>query len=441
MRYFFLLVPMLLLAPKAPADQFQIIGQDTLEAVEFWLPMGQAVRTYCAPCGDETWTEQIIATMVPRDVDDEQLELIVNGAPIDLAYTYAPIMGEWRNVALQANLPAEDVPAVLDPMLAPAPGGFSEVQFRGGIGEKLKVTLNLALSAGKLTGTYAYDHIGTRIPVVGEVDPGTKQFTLKEYADGLHSGTFTGDYTRNPLAFEGTWSNPEGDKALPFKAAAYATPVVSRTTGEGGGMHFASAWSYPVLMLAGAPHAEALNTAIADAYDETYRAYRDSWASLPAEDFLADWDDPPLPMRSYDQSIGEYQITLHDDRFFSMIFTSWEYTGGAHGNSYYIALNLRTPDDGDPAPLELGDVIDPSEESMKVVSDYLIADLKKQEASSVASGATTAFTADDLPVWTLSRKGITFHFAPYAVASYAEGTFEVLVPWEVLGTHAKIAVE
>src|SRR5690606_1409005 len=117
---------------------------------------------------------------------------------------------------------------------------------------------------------------------------------------------------------------------------------------------------------------------------------RNSWASLPAEDFLAEWEDPPLPLRGYDQSIGEYQITLHNDRFFSMIFTSWEYTGGAHGNSYYVALNLRTPEEGDPAPLELSDVIDSAEDALKAVSDFLLADLKQQGASAVVSGSITA---------------------------------------------------
>lgn len=438
MRYLVLAV-LLALVPAARADQFQVVDPETLEYAKHWLPIGQPIRLYCAPCGDEHWTEAIVATLESRPFEEEQAEILVNSQVIDLAYVYAPLFGEWRNLADQLDLSPTDVPATLDTCIPGAPGGFSHVQFRGGIGDTLKIRMDLVLSGGKLSGVYAYEHIGQPIALLGEVDPETKAFTLKESVDGQHSGTFSGTFTRQPLRFEGEWNTPAGDKPRPFQAAAYATPVHALHSGEGGGMHYGSNWHYPILMTPGAPDAAALNTAIMNAYESAYRDFRNSWASLPAEDFLADWDEPPVSMRGYEQSITDYAITLHQGGLFSMAFNVWEYTGGAHGNSNCITLNLRTGETL--TALKLNDVIGDSEESIKAVSDFLIADLKKQEASSVVSGSITAFAIDELPAWSLSPQGITFHFAPYAVASYAEGAFEVLMPWEALGEHAKLKVE
>jgi hypothetical protein len=54
----------------------------------------------------------------------------------------------------------------------------------------------------------------------------------------------------------------------------------------------------------------------------------------------------------------------------------------------------------------------------------------------VVSGGIKSFSAEELGNFTVTAKGIRFYFGPYAVASYAEGAFEVFVPWSDLGDHA-----
>lgn len=134
-----------------------------------------------------------------------------------------------------------------------------------------------------------------------------------------------------------------------------------------------------------------------------------------------------------------------DGRFVSIIRTDYEYTGGAHPNhgsdtilwdkSTGKRISIRpffteTADDGP---------------TMKAMREGVIASLKaekkKRGTEDTDASAIEAIEPKLLKIGPISlapsteqgkSSGLTFHYAPYAVGSYAEGDYVAFVPWEKL---------
>lgn len=121
-------------------------------------------------------------------------------------------------------------------------------------------------------------------------------------------------------------------------------------------------------------------------------------------------------------------IPLHKTkRMVSVAALHWEYTGGAHGNSWFETLTLVR--DGDKVKeVQLTDLFRQDSDWQNLVSQLLIDDLKKQGASSVVDGGISGFTDEDL-VFAVDEGGLIFFFAPYAVGCYAEGDYVVRLPF------------
>lgn len=119
----------------------------------------------------------------------------------------------------------------------------------------------------------------------------------------------------------------------------------------------------------------------------------------------------------------------------SLLCSNYEFAGGAHGNTDFTALNYSIASNGTAAKLGLWDILKPSASNQQELSRLIIADLKRQKASSVLDGSISNFTdslkKNQIP-YTLSPKGLAFHFGPYAVGSYAEGYFKVIIPVQKL---------
>ena len=122
----------------------------------------------------------------------------------------------------------------------------------------------------------------------------------------------------------------------------------------------------------------------------------------------------------------------HTPRVLSLLGTTSFYTGGAHPNVTFYALNFLW-EDGAPTRLELRDLFTPgaADEALSRVADYVLADLRRQGAAWVVDGTVSALS-EELEVFTLGERGLTFVFAPYAVGPYVQGAFFVTVPYEAL---------
>jgi hypothetical protein len=98
----------------------------------------------------------------------------------------------------------------------PAPG--SVVELFGTIGKDLRVSMNLTFQKDGVTGTYAYVKYEKKISLRGTCESGSLALEESD-ASGKPTGSLRGNFTK-PQIVEGTWSTPDGKKALPFHLQA-----------------------------------------------------------------------------------------------------------------------------------------------------------------------------------------------------------------------------
>jgi Protein of unknown function (DUF3298)/Deacetylase PdaC len=297
--------------------------------------------------------------------------------------------------------------------------GFERFFYLGTVGEDA-VQLELTLNGTETTGNYFYKLIGAPIELRGSqtgdpTDTG-QLYTLEELDEnGKAVATFKGELSSDALefgnTFTGQWSGNNG-VTLPFKlerVAEFAEVSFKQNRIE-------SSVVYPVFTgkLAG------FNTTI----DQTKQV----------KQTLADFEQGQ-GMRQDNELYHAWTITADhsiiyaSERLLSLLETINSYTGGAHGNLGFASHNFLKDEDG-VRKLELRDLFIENTD-LKPILEFITETLKQQNASFIMDGSVT-LTEADISVFTLSPKGLTFHFSPYSVASYAEGPLEVTVPFELI---------
>ncbi len=116
--------------------------------------------------------------------------------------------------------------------------------------------------------------------------------------------------------------------------------------------------------------------------------------------------------------------------FRSFLFSTANYTGGAHPNSYYSSYLLEQAGDGQRL-YTLGELFTPGSDWLDRVGQLVLEELERQEAEWVLQGGVE-MTADELATFTLSPIGLTFYFDPYAMGPYVQGNFVVSIPLTML---------
>ena len=125
----------------------------------------------------------------------------------------------------------------------------------------------------------------------------------------------------------------------------------------------------------------------------------------------------------------KYSVEYESPDLLSIIFTCI-YTGGAHPDRYYVSFSaFLTPQSV--SEVTLSNVFKPKSNYLKFLSDYCIADLKKQGAGLIVNNYIKDLTKG-LNVFSFTAGGLKFYFAPYEVGSYAEGSYYVTVPYKEL---------
>ncbi len=146
---------------------------------------------------------------------------------------------------------------------------------------------------------------------------------------------------------------------------------------------------------------------------------------------------------TFDRTYGVRSVV--DSRYVSIVRRDYEYTGGAHPNSSSdtilwdksagkrISIRPFFTETADNGP------------TLKAMRQGIIASLeiekKKRGAEGMDSDAIEGIEPKLLKIGPVSlapsteggkSSGLTFHYAPYAVGSYAEGEYVAFVPWETL---------
>ena len=152
---------------------------------------------------------------------------------------------------------------------------------------------------------------------------------------------------------------------------------------------------------------------------------------------------------AHDDLLIAHKIWMFTDDLLSIELRVWTYhAGAAHGNSVTHTLNFRV---NPPLQIGLGDVFSPdhlSRDYLGLLSKFCIADLHEQQSRHfsdpkereealaviqddwILKGAGS--NPDNFGGFALTQDGLRIFFDPYQVGSYAEGRYEVLVPYSVL---------
>jgi hypothetical protein len=331
-------------------------------------------------------------------------------------------------------------------VVVPAPAEFKEV-FVGAIDDKHAVHMELERKDSDLSGSYFYERAGafnsaTRtLELKGRIDEdGNVTLAESTYAAGnpQNTGEFKGKLdglSANgdlSLRLSGSWTGGKGGKQLPFSLRQLRFDLGGlklderNEERENKKLRYKIDTAMPQLAGAGDARVEKFNQAVTNLVAPRTGEFKKVADETAREEAAAKQDaKSSLPPNSLSVS---YDITAADKNFISVLFSFYEYLGGAHPNTITESFNY---DLNRNAPVSLADLFTPNSNYLKVISDYAIKELKKLDTvSGVENGAGPKI--ENFHSWNITPAGLKITFDPYQVGPYAAGPHEVVVPYSVL---------
>lgn len=238
-----------------------------------------------------------------------------------------------------------------------------------------------------------------------------------------------GSIIGKPGVFSGSLFLSNSPQALKFTA----TNVASRRTMQrrhklklgsyGGGTEYTA--SYPAFETTNA-FLTAASRLLADSAVTKARDFNTNGYELARDNLrghggiVNEWDE-----------IDTAEIFYVSSQLLSIYQEDYSYTGGAHHNIIIESRNFIFLD-GKPAELQLASLFGKNKSWAKPLCAAVTRELILQQASDFAFDKSKKITVGDLTAFTLDGRGIAFHFSPYEVGSFAEGSYHVFVPWSEL---------
>jgi hypothetical protein len=260
----------------------------------------------------------------------------------------------------------------------------------------------------RVEGSYYYYSIGTHIELEGtHTNDGT--FMINEFVNDECTGTFTGIFSNDRASASGSWTNASGDKKLAFSIEHIAGETILESRLYDVTAHIPQFTD----------QTEILQNLISDTinilFDDFLETYEPDMESEPEWGWAFDCD---------------YYMEYYSDHMVSMLLEIYEHTGGAHGNVYYMCLNI-IEEKGTAEYFGLSDLFQRDREYQSVLSTLIVSELTKQEAAWILDGSIEHIDPDQ-HAFNVTPKGIQFTFAPYEVGPYAEGPHWVTIPFKKL---------
>jgi hypothetical protein len=133
------------------------------------------------------------------------------------------------------------------------------------------------------------------------------------------------------------------------------------------------------------------------------------------------------------EHLSKPTVSLARPTVVSVYFTTFEYTGGAHGNTWYSTYNFGFRD-GKPVSITLRDLFRPGENAVAVTTELMMAKLRANPRATFVKDGTVKSIGPELALqFVVSPAGLTFLLPPYAVAPYVEGSIFVKIPFSEFG--------
>ena len=233
--------------------------------------------------------------------------------------------------------------------------------------------------------------------------------------------------------FQGSIFSNHATNGLPFRATNVATlkrftrDLGAHVLERGGGKRFIATWPD---FHDGIPFHESLTgqfAALATGEAKTFTAGSLGviWEGFKAGGASWNWE-------------GQMNIRIVwlTTNLISLCENHYEYSGGAHGGAAVVGRNFFLQD-GKAREFALNDLFRDDRDWTNQLSDLCLAELRRQKAAWTLDSATDTmrvnrFTAVDLASFNVDGAGLIIHFGEYAVGPYADGLFDVLIPWAEL---------
>ena len=327
-----------------------------------------------------------------------------------------------------------------------APSEFKEV-FVGTIDDRHSIHMELERKGADLTGSYFYERAGAfnsamrTLELKGRID-GDGNVTLTETAYGADNPRKTGEFRGKldglsangdvRLRFSGLWAGGKDGKHMPFSLRQLRFDLgglkleEKKEKSANKKLRYENDTALPQLAGADSARVEKFNQAVAKLVARKTGEFKKAVDEIAGEEAAAKQDAKSAPPPN---SMGvSYKITAASKDFISVLFSFYEYTGGAHPNTTTESFNY---DLNRNAPVSLADLFTPNSNYLKVISDYSIMELKKLETVSYAEeGAGPKI--ENFHSWNITPLGLKITFDRYQVGAYAAGEHEVVVPYSVL---------
>jgi len=316
--------------------------------------------------------------------------------------------------------------------------------FDGSIGDALDLQMKLVRESEKLSGSYFYQKVGTRIQLSGTIDK-DGNVTLEEYDNnGKQSGIFKGTWKTDAdglVEIDGSWNKPNSDKKTPFSLHqapiefSGGTEIIPKHIKESNKkLKYDVDVQYPQLTGSTDPNFEKFNQAARALVTRKVAEFKKDMMPAAGEGEPA--DEAPEPDETSNSDINvTYTVELAKDDLIAIEFAVSMYSAGAaHPNSHTEVLNFDLKNG---RPLKLADLFRPGAKYVQALSSYCIQELQKKTKEQgdysmsdddwIKKGAAPELA--NYENWTITRKGIGITFDPYQVGPYAEGPQHVNVPY------------
>lgn len=301
------------------------------------------------------------------------------------------------------------------------------------------IMMKLKREGAKITGSYYYLKSRKDILLNGSIDKDEK-FKIDETSEGKVTGVFTGtwkDTEKEPLIIlDGQWKKTDSKdewyfyaSEQPFEASVDKKIEDKAINEENKKLRYTVGAYYPQLSGFG-ENTDVINKDILSVVNRDINEFRKSMAEMGGEAPVEGSDV------GYSLDISNNTMIATDD-LVSFELTIYDYSGGAHPNSYTRTL---TYDVKSGKRMTLNELFKANSNYLKIISDYCITALKKQmrdtengiepDEQMIQEGASAK--SENFEAWNITRKGLVITFDPYQVGPYAAGPQVVVIPFSIL---------
>jgi len=330
--------------------------------------------------------------------------------------------------------------------VVPAPSEFKEV-FVGTIDNKHAVRMELARKDADLTGSYFYERAGAfnsamrTLELKGRID-GDGKVTLAETTYSRGNPQRTGEFSGKldglsangdlRLRLSGSWTGAKDGKQMPFSLRQLRFDLGGlklderNEKNENKKLRYEIETEMPQLAGAGDARVEKFNQAVTNLVASRAGEFKKAADEMVREEAATKQDaKSSRPPNSMDVS---YEITAAGKDFISVLFSFYEYAGGAHPNTTTESFNY---DLNSNAPVRLADLFTPNSNYLTVISDYCVRELKKLDTVSGAENGAGP-KIENFHSWNITPAGLKITFDPYQVGPYVVGQHQVVIPYSAL---------